>query len=87
MIEWDVAEVIALPDFRLRVRFADATAGEVDLRALILGPAAGVFEALRDPAIFATVGIEDGALRWPNGLDIAPDAMYDDIRAAQQDGA
>lgn len=39
-----------------------------------------VFEPLRDPAIFAQAQVVLGAVQWPNGADLAPDAMYDAIR-------
>jgi len=39
-----------------------------------------VFEALRLPHVFGQAGIELGAVHWPNGADLAPDAMYDAIR-------
>jgi len=36
-----------------------------------------VFEPLRDPAIFAQAFVDDfGAVAWPNGADLAPDALY-----------
>ncbi|MEO8622163.1 MAG: DUF2442 domain-containing protein [bacterium] len=73
--------VRALPGHRLAVRFADGTSGEVDVSKLIFGPMPGVFEALRDPVLFEQVGIELGAVTWPGELDLAPDAMYDEIRA------
>jgi hypothetical protein len=40
------------------------------------------FEPLRDPSYFREVRIELGAVAWPNGADLAPDAMYDAIRAS-----
>ena len=39
-----------------------------------------VFEHLWDPEIFATAEVVMGAVQWPNGADLAPDAMYDAIR-------
>lgn len=78
---WRVTHVTALPGYRLSVQFADGTRGEVDASRLILGPRAGVFSALRDPALFARVGVEHGAVTWPGGLDLAPDAMYAGIHA------
>jgi len=36
---------------------------------------------LRDPAEFAKARIDMGAVTWPNGADLAPDAMYDAIRS------
>lgn len=80
-VPWRVIEVRPLPGHRLAVQFADGTSGEVDVSKLILGPMPGVFERLRDPARFAEVGIDHGAVTWPGQLDLAPDAMYDEIRA------
>ena len=67
--------------YRLEVRFADGTAGEVDMSRLIDAPDAGVFARLRDPVEFARAYIEHGAVTWPGELDLAPDAMYDAISA------
>jgi Protein of unknown function (DUF2442) len=78
--DWRVAEVQALRGYRLRVRFKDATEGEVDLSQLIHAPHAGVFAALRDEAIFRKVHVVFGAVTWPGDLDLAPDAMYQAIR-------
>ncbi len=77
---WRVTDVQALAGYRLKVRFRDSTEGTVDLSRLIAGEQAGVFAALRDPAVFAKVHVECGAVTWPGGLDLAPDAMYDAIR-------
>jgi len=81
-VPWRIGSVTALPDARLRVTFVDGTTGEVHMHALLDSPlAAGtVFEALRDPAMFARVSVVLGAVQWPNGADLAPDAMYDAIR-------
>ena len=40
-----------------------------------------VFEPLRDPELFSQARIVMGAVTWPNGADLAPDAMHDEIRA------
>jgi hypothetical protein len=77
---WRVAEVQALPGYRLRVRFNDSTEGEVDLSRLIQSPNAGVFAALRDDALFRQAHVTLGAVTWPGDLDLAPDAMYQAIR-------
>jgi Protein of unknown function (DUF2442) len=74
-----VTEVRALPPDRLWVRFTDGVHGEVDLSELI---GRGVFRSLLDPAVFARVGIDEfGAVCWPDGLDLAPDAMHAALRA------
>lgn len=73
---WRVAEVEALPDWRLRVRHNDGITGTVDLSGLIHSPKAGVFAALRDPAVFAQVHLDLGAVTWPGEIDLAPDNMH-----------
>jgi hypothetical protein len=71
-----------LPDARLSVTFVDGTAGEVHMLSLLRNPKVDgtVFEALRNPAVFAQAQVVLGAIQWPNGADLAPDAMYDAIR-------
>jgi hypothetical protein len=76
----DVAEVKALEGFRLRVRFHDGLEGVVDMSRLVHSPHAGVFAELADPTRFAEAGVEYGAVTWPGGLDLAPDAMYGEIK-------
>lgn len=78
---WTVVGVRVLDGYRLWIRFVDGTEGEADVSRLILGREPGVFKVLCDPAMFARVGIDHGAVTWPGGLDLAPDAMYDDIKA------
>lgn len=78
---WAVVEVRPLPGYRLGVCFADGTRGEVDVSRLIHGEEAGVFAVLRDEDLFARVTVVDGAVTWPGELDLAPDAMYDEIKA------
>jgi len=75
-----VAEVDAKEDWQLIVRFFDGTAGTVAMKEMIFSPDAGVFAQLRDIAEFQRVGIGFGAVMWANGLDLAPDAMYDEIK-------
>jgi hypothetical protein len=40
-----------------------------------------VFEALRDPAVFAQFRVgEGGTLEWPNSADFAPEFLHDLVR-------
>lgn len=80
-VPWRVTRVRVLSEYRLHVRFVDGTEGEVDVHDLIWGDNPGVFEVLRNPDVFARAHIHYGAVTWPGELDLAPDAMYDDIRA------
>ena len=78
---WRVTKVTTRPGFRLHVEFVDGTAGEVEMDRLIAATNAGVFALLRDPETFEKVRVENGAVTWPGEIDLAPDAMYDAIRA------
>lgn len=69
-----VCNVKALKDFHLYLEFTDGVKGEIDLSRRLFGP---MFEPLKDPEFFSQVGIDDfGAVCWPNGADLAPDALY-----------
>ena len=52
----------------------------VSVKDRLFGP---VFEPLRDPAFFCLVSIDEfGVVCWPNGADLAPDALYKNIEKA-----
>jgi len=76
MISWHVISLQILPGYRLDVTFADGLQGVVDMSKDGFN---GVFKLLADEACFAQATIRDGAVAWPNGMDIAPDAMYEEI--------
>lgn len=78
---WRVVEVRALPGYRLAVRFADGTSGEVDMARLVQSARAGVFASLRETSVFESVHVRYGAVAWPNDVDLAPDALYASIKA------
>lgn len=74
--------VEARPGCRLYMEFDDGVRGEIDLTADLTGP---VLAPLRDPKVFAQVRLDElGAPSWPNGADLAPDALHRDLEAAQQ---
>lgn len=79
-MRWRVEHVQPLDGFRLRVRFVDGLEGVVDMSRRVVSPNAGVFAALADPVVFAQVFVEYGAVTWPGEIDLAPDAMYAEIK-------
>ena len=54
-------------------RFDDGTEKRIDVSQWFKGP---VFEPLRNRKVFKKFFIEGGTLAWPNGVDIAPEALY-----------
>ena len=77
-MKYDVADVRPVMPMSLQVGFADGTTGNVRFEPSHL---TGVFEALKDPIVFAQARIEAGAVIWPGDLDLAPDAMYAEIKS------
>lgn len=55
-------------------------AGTIDLSSELYGP---VFEPLRDKSAFEQVQIDEfGVVCWPNGADLAPEVIYDEVVAS-----
>jgi hypothetical protein len=75
--DYTVESVEASSHLHLVVRFADGLTGEVIMEKSHLR---GVFQALNDPAWFAKVSCAQGFVEWPGEIDLAPDAMHDEIR-------
>ena len=75
----DITAVEVIATYTLRLTFADGTVGDVDFTAREWH---GVFEPLRDPDYFARVEVdpEAGTITWPDGLDMAPEPLYDEAR-------
>lgn len=62
--------------FILRLRFDDGTEKHVDVSQWFRGI---VFKPLKDPKFFGSVFLEGGTIAWPNGVDIAPEALYGSV--------
>jgi hypothetical protein len=77
----DVVSVKSAGGFRLRVGFSDGSIGEHDFSSTVARSGEMVLP-LKDPAFFARVFIELGALAWPNGFDLDPIALHDRMLAA-----
>jgi hypothetical protein len=75
-----IVEAKPLENYRVWIRFADGVEGERDLTDLV---GKGVFVAWSDPAEFKKVYIdsETHTVACPGGIDLAPDALYDDLIA------
>ena len=79
-----VVRVTPLPNYRLTVEFDDGVSGTVDLSGDLYGE---IFEPLRDEALFCQASADEyGAVAWPNGADIAPDALYLEITGGAPQG-
>ena len=71
----------ALEDYRIEVEFSSGLTGVVDLSSRLFGP---VFTPLKDPEFFNQLRVDEfGAICWPNGADLAPDALHKTISMEQ----
>jgi len=77
---WRVKDLAVLPGYRLAVTFQDGTSGIVDLSALTAARECGIYTALKDPSFFEQAGLELGVVTWPNGADIDPAWMYEQVK-------
>jgi hypothetical protein len=77
LVDLTALEVIA--PYTLRLSFADGTVGDVEFAGRAWR---GVFEPLCDPDYFARVQVDAaaGTITWPDGLDMAPEPLYDEAR-------
>lgn len=77
---WRVRAVSVLPGYRLTVTCNDGTSGVIDMSRLVTSKKAGIYAVLKDELIFNQVGVELGALTWPNGADLDPEWVHEEIR-------
>jgi hypothetical protein len=77
-MHYTVVDARYLHDFTIWLKFANGSEGEIDLAGELWGPA---FEPLKDVAHFRDFSIaEYGTICWPNGADLAPEFLYEEVR-------
>lgn len=76
---WRVRNVEVLPGYRLSITCNDGTTGIVDMSRLVTDKRAGIYAALKDEQLFSQVRIELGAITWPNGADMDPEWIHEEL--------
>jgi hypothetical protein len=80
-----VVSVTPLRQFQLHLQFDDGIEETVALGDHLIG---AMFGPLRDWRLFRQVSIDEfGAVCWPNGADLAPDALHERLAAVIIAGA
>lgn len=76
---WRVRAASIQAGYQLSITCNDGTNGIVDMSAPVNSPDAGMYAELKDKELFQQVSIELGALTWPNGADIDPSWVHEEI--------
>ncbi len=64
--------------YRIYLVFDDRTEGAVDFEPWLQGE---VFEPLKDVEYFKRFFLDGGTVGWPNGADIAPETLYEQVKS------
>jgi hypothetical protein len=64
---------------KLRLSFSDGRSGVWNAYPLFTSKPTVLTEPLLQPAEFERAFIEAGALAWPNGLELAPWTLYEEM--------
>jgi hypothetical protein len=76
-------EAEPLAGYRLRLRYSDGVAGDVDLSRLV---GKGVFGLWSDPEAFKRVSLGTGGeVRWSDEVDLCADALYMELTGKRPD--
>ncbi len=81
---WNLNDIVRISyksQYTYEIEFDNGLMGEVDFSKWVNRGA--VFEPLRKIAFFKMTAIEGGAITWPNGADIAPETIYEEIENTQ----
>jgi hypothetical protein len=78
-MDYDVLEARYVRDYVIWLRFRDGTSGEIDLEPELHGE---MFEPLKELELFKQFRVhpEFETLVWPNGADLAPEFLHDNVR-------
>jgi hypothetical protein len=76
-----VVAVTPLEGHALLPQFNNGERRRLDVRPYL---AYGVFERLREPAVFALAQADHGTVSWPGGIDLDPDSVYLDSVVVKQ---
>ena len=68
--------------YRVHLAFDDGVQAILDFERWLNGP---IFESVKAIPYFSHLFVEGGGVAWPNGADIAPEALYEAALAARSE--
>ena len=72
---WEVTNVVPREDYTLLLTFIDGSKKIYDFRPMLKYP---VYAKLNDINFFMQAKVDYDTVVWPDNIDIAPEALYDD---------
>lgn len=76
---WRIKALTVLPGYRLTVTFMDGRSGMADFSSIRNANNPGIYAPLADLEYFGQVRLDFGAPTWPNGADLDPAWIYDQL--------
>ena len=76
---WRIKALTVLSGHRLAMTFMDDLSGVADCTAVLSSTNPGIYAPLANPEYFRQVRLEFGAPTWPNGADLDPAWLYDQL--------
>ena len=78
---WDIVKACVSEPWCIDIEFRDGLRGRLRFDRSFFD---GVFEPLKSSSLFGQVFVESGALAWPGGIDLAPDALHRLLKASNE---
>ncbi len=66
-----------ISDYKIKLSFNDGYSGVADLQEKIYNDHRKIFVPLKDKVFFKSFKQHFGTIEWENGLDLAPEFLYD----------
>jgi hypothetical protein len=70
-------------EYKIEVRFNDGTDGIIDFQKIIENDHRGIIKELLDKNKFQTVRVDYDTLVWENGVDFAPEYLYEKVKTKE----
>ena len=70
-------------DYKIHVTFSSGESGTIDFREVIYNDKRPIFRELNDIAKFRQFKVDFDTIVWENGLDLAPEFLYNFLVQSQ----
>ncbi|MCL1929022.1 MAG: DUF2442 domain-containing protein [Treponema sp.] len=68
-------------DYKVYIEFNDGISGTIDFKEKLINDHREIIKDLLDIKIFKTVKVDLDTLCWDNGVDFAPEYLYEGLRS------